>query len=186
MKWRFWNNRGMESTAELTHLKNQVDVIHNQMVEMDQQLQKLMRLQYKSGKGLEEKLDQLTLIVNDNQEKKPEVHSQAIERLIQQIDDMDMVYSNLTRASEWAELIKKWTSSLIESLSELGVHQCVQPGDLFDPARADAVETIPFEEGIIRSLKPFQIAEIYKRGFIDSSNKQIIRKAQVVTVKENR
>jgi molecular chaperone GrpE (heat shock protein) len=183
MRWRFWDKKEIELPAEFTQLTNQVESIQNQMVEVDQQLQKMARLQYKNGKSLEEKVDVLTKTVKENQEKTPIVNSKVIHRIIGQIDDLDIVCSNLPNESEWAELVKKWTSSLVESLSDLGVHQTLQPGDLFDPSRADAVETISYEEGLTQSLKPFQIAAIYKRDFTDS-NQQMLRKAQVVTVRE--
>jgi molecular chaperone GrpE (heat shock protein) len=183
MNWSFWKNKEIAHATEFNDMKSQMSSIQEQVSLLDQQLQKLTRLEYKTGKSLEGKIEDVTLIIKEQQEKSASLDYQVIDRLIQQIDEMDMVYASLSSEPQWSELIEKWTTSLVDSLATFGIHQCIQAGEMFDPTLAEAVKTISSQEGNSQLLVPYQIVEVFRRGFI-GSNKQIIRKAQVVTVEE--
>ncbi|WP_179298905.1 nucleotide exchange factor GrpE [Evansella halocellulosilytica] len=182
MKWPFLKREEKENSfsEEFDHMKLQLSSMVDRVTELDQNLQKFMRLQYKTGKSLEGDLKKVTTIIKDQQEEKNiPSNDQAIHNLINQIDDMDMIYEQLSIDSQWRETLINWTSQTLHTLSVLGVTECIQRGEKFDPRFAEAIKTISPQE----HTEPNEIIAIYKRAFAESNGK-IIRKGQVVTVKE--
>lgn len=163
---------------ELQNVSKQAKSMELKLIEVEQQLQKSTRLQYKTGKILEEKLDKMAV---SERNESSSVTASTIMKLIQQIDDMDVVYGNLKHDHQLKELIKKWTDSLIATLGELGVYDSVRLGDTFDPAFAEAIETVDLSD----HYRPFEIVKVYTRTFVNGQG-SLIRKGQVLTVKEEK
>lgn len=180
MNWRFFKKQEDPLAEELHHLKLQLTSMADKIVDVDQQLQKLTRLQYKTGKSLEEELKSVTDHFQNQTEKNASPSSErVIASLMQQLDDMDMIYAGLSIESQWRNPLTKWTTSTLNTLSDLGIDEYVYQGKIFDSRFTEAVKTVPLQEG----FQPHEIIEVYKRGFVDSSG-NVIRKGQVITVKE--
>ncbi|SDJ24954.1 nucleotide exchange factor GrpE [Natribacillus halophilus] len=181
MKWKFWEKEN-KLDADVSELKQQTDQLQEHLTGIGEQLQKQTRLQYKTSKNTEEKLNALTEMMEKQEQASASAHNMGIiQQLIRQIDDMDMVNAQLIDDPSWEALLKKWSEALLQMISELGVKECIQNGEMFDPKRAEAIETIsPSEHAAI----PYEIVKIHQRGFSDA-NGDIIRKAQVTTIKEN-
>lgn len=161
-------------------MRGQWATTEKRLDELEQQIQKATRLQYKTGKNLDDKLDRLSSAIKEQQEANNYHNAERIvKNLIGQIDDMDIVLGNLQEGDQWEELIKRWIDTTLSTLRELGVQDTVHLGEQFDPRLAEAIETVPTSE----YLQPLQIARVYKRTFINEKG-IIIRKGQVATVKE--
>lgn len=184
INWRFWEKEKHEKNEEIAALKTQLDAADEKANELTEQLQKLTRLQYKTGKNLEEKIDQLSELVSAQTTVSSGLLEPAAFKIIEKIDEMDLVYVNLAAESEWKPLIINWTRSLAEILqADFALVESIQPGDWFDPALSEAADTISPQDAKANGYEPLQIVEVYKRGYVNTDNK-LIRKAQVCTVKE--
>ncbi|MUV37102.1 hypothetical protein JNUCC1_00908 [Lentibacillus sp. JNUCC-1] len=166
---------------EINALKQQSHTTEDKLTSLEQHMQKLTRLQYKTSKSMEDKLDHLVAKQTKQQSKTSDhtTQHQLVSHLISQIDDMDMVYNQLSNDPQWAGLLEKWIESSLKTLATIGITETIQIGNTFDPSRAEAVETIP----PTGQHQPFEISAIHKRGFAYADG-SIYRKAQVTTVKE--
>ncbi|GGJ87761.1 hypothetical protein GCM10007063_07750 [Lentibacillus kapialis] len=169
---------------EVGQIKQQSAVTEKKLENIEQQLQKLTRLQYKTGKTTEDKLDSVTTILDKQRTSMADNSSEkhVIENVISQIDDMDIVYNRLSNDSQWSGLLGQWIGALIQTLEVIGIHEIIHEGEIFDPTRAEAVESVPMEN---HQLQPYEITMVHKRGFAWKSGR-IIRKAHVTTVKEDK
>ncbi|MFD1362067.1 nucleotide exchange factor GrpE [Lentibacillus salinarum] len=168
-------------SQEISQIKQQTTATEEKLRDIEQQLQKLTRLQYKTGKSTEDKLDHLTTMLDTertNMATDNDSQKRVIESLISQIDDMDIVYNRLADDTQWSGLVRKWLQSLLQTLEDLGITEIIHEGDMFDPTRAEAVESIPLDS----NHQLYEITTVHKRGFA-FTNGRIIRKAHVTTVK---
>lgn len=181
MNWPFFKSKGDPLKEELHHVKTQLSSLCEQMTEYEKSMQKLLRMQFKNGKNIEDKMIAITSMLGDKQKNTTPFPSVklAVDKLIQQMDDMDMIDENLPTDSQWKQTIQNWQSRTLHALSDLGVEECVKPGGTFDPRYAEAIETVaPLEH-----QKSNEITSVYKRAFINPHG-EIIRKGQVITVWE--
>ncbi|MED3648601.1 nucleotide exchange factor GrpE [Halalkalibacterium halodurans] len=182
MKFMFWKKEESLLIQELREAREQFSSMEEKLSDMDKQIQKATRLQYKTGKNIEGKLGDIGSLLDARKETGTvPLSDAAIEKLIRQVDDMDLVHAGLAEDTQWAELLIKWKDSLLSLLAEAGVRDSVRPGDMFDPALAEAVEAVELAE----PHRPFEVFRVYKRTFTNSSG-EVIRKGQVATVKEER
>ncbi|MDG5789390.1 nucleotide exchange factor GrpE [Evansella sp. AB-P1] len=182
MKFPFFKKQDHSLKMELQELRGQFSTTGKRLEELEQQLQKATRLQYKTGKSLDDKLGKVYSSIQEQQQtNKAQNIDRVVENLINQIDDMDIVLGNLQEDHQWGELVKKWIDSTISALHELGIQDPIKIGDLFDPRLAEAIDTVPISDS--GQIRPLAIAIIYKRTFINEKG-ELIRKGQVATVKE--
>ncbi|QQK74952.1 nucleotide exchange factor GrpE [Salicibibacter cibarius] len=182
MNWKFWEKEKEHPlNADMNQLKQQSEQMQEQIANIENQVQKLTRLQYKTGKNTEEQLNTLSETMERTKQASGESDKEIIPQLIRQIDDMDMVSAQLKNDPNWQALIQKWSERLLHTLADLGVKESIHHGDMFDPKRTEAIEAVLPPEP---QARPYQIVHIHQRGFYDKDG-TIIRKAQVTTVKED-
>jgi molecular chaperone GrpE (heat shock protein) len=187
MNWRFWEKRKASEegfTAE---------DLHKELDEITEQITKLTRLQYKTSKKTEDKMDKLTETVTaleqrEDLSKQFYGHRQnlLIQHQIRFLDDMDHVFAGLQEHQQtWYDLLRRWSERVIESLHELEVYELDVLGKNFDPAWMEALKTVPKESLHAGDVVPYQVVDVIKRGFVRKDG-TLLRKAQVITVEEEK
>lgn len=208
VRW-FWK-RNQESSPELEaiqQLKEQNSFFEEQYKILSEQVTKLSRLQYKTSKDTQEKMDQLQESIkifiekqeNDNEDKVQRLYrmeakiNEMVQSLIHWLDDLDVVCSRLTGEEQeaWSRILRQWSVDILAQLKGLGIHELQVLGTSFDPTLAEAMATIPKKEATMKyngisalELTPYQIVEVLQRGF-KWENGSLLRKAQVITLEKD-
>ncbi|ABO51618.1 hypothetical protein Dred_3116 [Desulforamulus reducens MI-1] len=209
MSWKFWAKEKKENNEavleqvfeQINRLGAQVSGYNEQVVEIGAQVQKVARLQYKTGQNLQGKLEELATAVGNLQNRQAAYDAEAAqlnkrqqqinyltEQLINWLDDIDLVCARLSEGQElWKQLMEQWAGQLITALQQLGIRELDLLGSSFNPQWADAIGTIHRSSATVGTQShgevPYEVAEIVKRGFI-YGNGQLLRKAQVITYRE--
>jgi molecular chaperone GrpE (heat shock protein) len=182
----------------LAHHSNRID-------ELEKQMSRTARIQYKSSQQLTEVISQIderttglleitafnqknTLIIDRLQQR---LDSMA-EALINCLDDIDMLLhsTGLQVDSNWRLLLEKWAEQILQALSEAGVIERKLAGQSFDPRWAEAIDTIErsieVKSGIVNVTKsvPYEVAEVVRRCFVRADG-SILRKGQVITYQDD-
>lgn len=189
MNW-FFGRKKKEKNAQLEQLQDDITTMNDQMKDMAEQVTKLTRVQFKSTKKMEEKLDgavadqnkQETLLTeNQHYEKQQAFISQ---QLMQLLDELDHVASGIhNREQSWYDLLAKWSQTLTQSLEAVGMYEVNVFGKSFDPKAAESIRTVEKNTLAATPIVAYQVVEVLQRGYVTKDG-QLIRKAKVVTVKE--
>lgn len=191
----FWNKKKEQQRAsELGHLQEGITSINEQMASVTENVTKLTRLQFKTSKTIEGKIDSLEaklstqqqydalLIQNQQYEKQ---HDFLVQNTLHSLDGIDHVLSGISENEQiWSNLLGQWSHELVTSLDKVGVHQLDVLGKSFNPEVSESIKVVAKDSLDIAPTVPYQIMEVLKRGFADT-NGQLIRKAHVITVKED-
>lgn len=192
---------------QVTPLNQQVTGSLEQITELSDQIRKLGRLQYKSGQDVQGKLEGLSSGLDAVQQWQ---HAQTIDKsylanLEQQIgqvcelllvwlDDLDLLATSIRNQKQegWLKLLRTWTIQVLQALQIHGISEMQLVGTSFDPALAESIGTVvrqsirtdDLKEETDNSFKPYEIAEVVKRGFIYQDG-SLLRKAHVITYQED-
>ena len=216
MRWLFGNDGEQEKTAlaiqqltlELQNNQEQIAQIssylhdkENQEKELQEQLNKLTRLQYKTGQDLQWKWEELLRGLDSIQTWQREFaertqkidllsrqNDQLLNVLVAHLDEIDLALAILRSDGEaWADLLRKWAERILTALREVGIYEIDLLGKSFNPHLAEGVGVIERERAKAAEHSagtvPYEVAQVTKRGFLDSAG-QVLRKAQVLTYKE--
>lgn len=200
MNWRFWTKKGKSGC--------QVDIVQlrEQLTQIGEHVHKVARIQYKTGQDVQNKLERLSMGMDalqqwqdahDVDRARLNMLESQIEHiaasLIHWLDDIDSVSSRLQGEGQdtWRQLLHQWTGEILAALAENGIRELDALGRSFDPRWAEAISTearppelvYTSDGGKVRSLVPYQVMEVVKRGFINSDGR-LLRKAQVITLRE--
>jgi molecular chaperone GrpE (heat shock protein) len=187
MDWRFWKKE--KNSAELDaieKMRGELVDVRGELSEVHGQMAKLMRLQYKTGKKTEEKIDGLKIAMDVQHEERIEGYKQQqknfIEDYISLLDEFDRVASGLTEDQlMWHQLFRQWSGRIILRLREAGIREMDVLDKPFDAKVSEGVKTVPLAALEKEGAFPYQVITVLKRGFIDA-DERLIRKAQVITV----
>ncbi len=183
---------------QLAHHGNRID-------ELEKQMSRIARIQYKSSQQLTKVISQIderttglleittinqknTLIIDRLQQR---LESMA-EVLIDCLDDIDMLLhsTSLQVDSNWRLLLEKWAEQILQALSEVGVIERKLAGQSFDPCWAEAIDTIErsvtFKPGMTDFTKsvPYEVAEVVRRCFVRTDG-STLRKGLVITYQDD-
>jgi len=203
MNWLFWKK---DRHDDLAAMKEEIAKIREAAVEglprwdeLNGQLTKIMRLQYKAGQETQVKLEQLSNGMTKVQEwqseygvKTERLHALTQQReyllevLLLQLDEIDMACAGINDKEDntWQPLFTQWAQRIITALSEMGIYEVDLVGKTFDPQIAEGVDSMPRMPGMKNSV-PYEVAEVVKRGFVTIDG-QVLRKAEVITFQEER
>lgn len=133
--------------------------------------------------SINQKVEQL-LALNGKKEKQLQNIAQGV---IEFLDSIDQVAQGLSKQDfAWAPIIKHWQKQQLQMLANLNIYEMSLRGEIFNAQKAVALKTVNPAEVINfnhNEIKPYQIVDVIKRGFVDRNN-NVIRKAQVITVRE--
>ncbi|MCJ7843530.1 nucleotide exchange factor GrpE [Lederbergia sp. NSJ-179] len=194
MNWKFWKSRKpSDQDIRLEQMSESITDLREQVDSTNEQMKKLIRLQFKSSKGMEDnfaKMHQLFQHQLEQDQWKQQVgeyeHKQnrTIQQLINLLDEFDRVADGLNEDQEaWRRLLAEWSQSLLDCLQAIGCYEVDVKGKSFDPSLSESMETVKKEEIPYQVMAPYQVVSVLKRGFTDQHG-NMIRKSQVVTVKE--
>ena len=207
MRW-FWkdNKKSSPELESIQQLKEQNGLLEKQFQALSEQMTKLSRLQYKTSKDIQGKVDGLQGSI-DSLIKRQEEDEKAIQRrmiqaeatlvemthsLIRWLDDLDLVSSRMMGENQvaWKKLMQQWSEQILEQLESLGVSELQVLGSSFEPTLSEAIAPISKKEAEVkykdipvRADIPYQIVEVTRRGFI-WKNGTLLRKAQVITLEK--
>jgi len=215
MNWLFWRKDPLDTILDdrlnqleetVQQIKEMTAQVNHTLVENSQwqedcsgQLMKLTRLQYKSNQETQRKLEQVIeglLTVKQCQETygDSEKHSEKLTRqhqsvlnvLLGQLDDFDRICAGFTGVEKdaWQPFFTEWVQKIINALAEIGIYEIDVIGKVFDPRIAEGVGIMLRSPEAIAPVA-YEVAEVVKRGFINSEG-QLLRKAQVITYKEGK
>lgn len=215
LNWQFWRKdkkdlleqalqqldevkQGLESLAE------QASGNSEQMLEIVSTINKLARVQYKTGQDVQGRLGELSSAAEGIRQWQA-AHEVDVAKLnllgrridylaeviISWLDDIDLILDRLEAQDTWRPLLDQWAAQLREALSKTGIYELQLLGCSFEPQLAEAIGTVsPSQSGLPRAGDtsagpnvPYEIVKIVKRGFV-AGDGRLIRKAQVITVKE--
>ncbi|MBW8351337.1 nucleotide exchange factor GrpE [Bacillus sp. IITD106] len=200
MRW-FWKKRE-EPSPELEAIQQvleQNNLLVEQYRELAEQVTRLSRLQYKTSKDLQGKVNEIYDSIQKQEQESSNKELRIIRAetkleelayfLIDWLDDLDLLYSNFTTndQEEWKSIIKKWINQILVQLEGLGINELQVIGSTFDPTLAESLGTISKKEAemkykeIVSQDIPYQVVEVLKRGFI-WKNGTLLRKAHVITL----
>ncbi|HEY3424275.1 MAG TPA: nucleotide exchange factor GrpE [Negativicutes bacterium] len=212
MNWLFWKNDKQNALAyTMSQLTGQLLAINaniaevsersadslQQQQELNGQLAKLMRMQYKSGHETQVKLEQLQQEVTKMQQWQTKYDSETengdtlrrqqehlLTVLFCQLDELDTARSGLNDKENisWQSLLSQWAQKIVASLAQIGIYELDIMGKTFEPQIAEGVGTIPRMPGTDANI-PYEVAEIVSRGFVNSEG-YLLRKARVITYME--
>ncbi|MEW6663167.1 MAG: nucleotide exchange factor GrpE [Bacillota bacterium] len=174
-----------------------------QVAEIEAVLNKLARVQYKTGQDIQGKLDRLTAtteamrqwqaaheIDKDRLESLERQVAYLVETLIAWLDDIDLVLSRLQGERQtWGALLEQWATQLVRALAATGIRELDLLGRSFQPQWAEAIGAVnrsglpAAEDGRTREYVPYEVLQVIKRGFATEDGR-LLRKAQVITLKE--
>lgn len=194
MDWKFWKKKE-EEPSRMGQLQEELATIHTQLDKVTDQVTKLTRVQFKSNKNIEEKMDDFAQALSDiNSQHDAVTESQrfkeqqefTMDKLIRLLDEMDHVSSGIKENERtWYDLLDQWSQSILQSLEQMNIVQLNVIGKSFNPKNAESVKTVSKDLLTIAPMAPYQVMEVLQRGYITSGG-QLIRKAKVVTVKEEK
>lgn len=206
MKW-FWKDN-KKSSPELDAIKKlteQNNQLQEQNIQLAEQVTKLSRVQYKTGKYIQTKIDDLCdMIIKKEEEGYSDLQGQLMQVqaqleeiiyfLIQRLDELDLISAHSVDSEQqvWLDMVKQWTKQILQQLARLGVLELQVLHTSFDPTIAESIGTISLQDAKLKYQNaklqvgmPYQIVEVSKRGFVLEKG-NLLRKAQVITIeKEN-
>lgn len=189
MNWQFWNKKEKEP-SQIERLQEELSTVNAQLKNVSEQVTKLTRVQFKSSKNIEEKLNNIgstlaaqnELVTENNRYKKQQ--DQFMQNMIRLLDELDHVSSGIKGSDQvWYELLGQWSRSIEKNLKGIGVYQLDIIGKIFNPEVAESMKTVSKDTFASTPVVPYQVVEVINRGYITESG-QLIRKAKVVTVRE--
>lgn len=208
VRW-FWkeNRKSSPELEAIQQLKEQNSIFEEQYKILSEQVTKLSRLQYKTSKDIQEKIDGLHETIgfiikkqeDDNEDQERRIFqmeaktNEILQSLIHWLDDLDMLCTRLTGEEQeaWSRILRQWSVDILAQLKGLGIHELQVLGTSFDPTLAEAMATIPKKEATMKyngistlELTPYQIVEVLQRGF-KWENGSLLRKAQVITLEKD-
>lgn len=205
MNWKFWQKDDNKKILnQINKLTEKIDTIGDKIDELSTSKKKMDRLQYKQNQDLLKKSETLLQKIDrqgidqklaadlknkiDNYSLTTEKSSKKI---IEFIDEFDLIRRGLEKDEEnWTNLLKSWSSRMLEILEQNKIKQLNLKGQDFNPRLAEALTTVDPESAAEYSCKADtnwsnnQIVEVIKRGFKDKED-NLIRKALVVVCKED-
>lgn len=197
MNWKFWNNKKKQKDKDretIERLQEELSNVHGQLESVNEQVTKLTRMQFKSSKKTDEKLDgvvsalatqhsQQDLITENNRYKSRQ--DQFMQNMFRLLDELDHVSSGIKGSDQvWSELLDQWSLSIANSLKGIGVYQLDIIGKTFNPEVAESMKTVTRDSLTPHPVIPYQVVEILNRGYI-AQDGRVIRKARVITIKED-
>lgn len=212
VKWLFWQQDSpikselavQQLTDQVSQLTDRIGELRDSMAdnemkltELDGQLTKLTRLQFKSGQETQSKLEQLRQELAGERRWQAEYERLAdhndgllgqrrhiLEIIIQQLDEFDAVLAGLQAeaAGAWRPLLAQWIERSLTALATSGIQEITAAGKSFDPQTADGVGAIPRPSGS-DSAVPYEVAAVVRRGFMNQAG-EVIRKTQVIVYME--
>lgn len=192
MNWKFWKRKQAEQEAsQLTDLQAEMKNARTDMQQLSDQMKKMTRMQMKSTKQTEEKIDHLESVVSA-QNKERELYDIQKNReetikgnVIRLLDELDHVLSGINEADQsWNALLNQWSTLMVHSLEALDVYQLEVMGETFNPEVAEAIQTVPKDALPFSPEVAYQVITVINRGFVTGKG-ALIRKAKVVTIKED-
>jgi len=193
MKFQFWKKKEKEKEdPQIKELQEATTDIHTQMGNLSDQIKKLTRMQFKSSKNTEEKIDDLGSLLavqskqNDLIDRYEKQQDFFMENMIDLLDELDHVSSGIKEDDQaWQALLDQWSRTIEKNLREMGVFEQHVMGQTFNPETAESLKTVGKDTLNIRPEVPYQIIAVIKRGYV-SEKGRLIRKAKVVTVEEEK
>ena len=226
MRWNFWKKEEKQETcfsqlsAQLTVMsetmaKNASDMAESfeQLTELSTQVQKVARIQYKTGQDTSGKLEQLKASLDTVQQQQYDHKTAALKiqeleylitdtanSLIKWMDDIDLLTDRLAGKEQgnWQALLKQWSDQITLALQKIGIWEIDLLGHTFMPQYAEAIATINPNDLIgqknshnLHSLnnnqprKPYEVIKVIKRGYVFAGG-QLLRKGQVITLQEEK
>ncbi|MBE1556738.1 nucleotide exchange factor GrpE [Sporosarcina limicola] len=194
MSWKFWKVKEKNAVdVQIEYIRKDISSLDEKVEVTNEQIKRLTRLQFKSAKSMEEEFEEIKSSLQTQKEQAnliSQVDEYAnkqhhlIQHFIRLLDEMDHISAGLNDGQEaWRQLLEEWSRNLVRSLNEVGIHELDVLGEGFNPTVSEAMETVEIDSLDPTPRVPYQIVEVLKRGFVDDKE-NLIRKAQVVTVKE--
>ena len=225
MKWNFWKKAEKKQETCFSQLSAQLTVMSEnmaktaahmtenleQLAELSAQVQKVARIQYKTGQDTSGKLELLKVGL-DTVQKQQDIQRTDVARvheleymvtetantLIKWLDDIDMITDKLAgkEQANWQTLLQQWSDQIMLALQKIGVWEIDLLGHTFMPQYAEAIGTVTQNDlygqgnnlhSITNNLphEPYAIVKVIKRGYV-SAGGQLLRKAQVITLQEGK
>lgn len=201
MNWKFWHNSKADRLEEgFAELLEGMTGLNERMAGLEEQVGKLGRLQYKSGQESQGKLERLaeglqTVLRWQTEQEGHAAEARAAEDklfemaqpMIRLLDDLDRLVANLEGeavAEAWHPMLRQWSEQLLEGLRSAGIRELDVMGRSFDPRVAEAVHSLPREQGAGDSdaqRVAYEVVEVVRRGFALADG-TLLRKAHVVTI----
>lgn len=209
MNWKFWNQKECVQEKKLEELNEKLDQLLQEknekpfseleeaLKENAEQINRLSRLQYKTGQELLKKIapiyDTLGDLSNVCMTGKESIkiatlenrHHTLVLTLLQSIDAIDIILLNQKEkiSAEWEGFLSSIQQSELEGLQKTGIQEIHLIGSAFNSIFAESVDSIAFSqlENPRQDYLPYEIIGVLKRGFVNDEGK-VIRKAQVVTI----
>lgn len=202
-----------ELEVQVSKVDERMSKMDEQMRVTNELIQKQTRVQYRTSQQLLSEVVELNSKIDVlynrqefhalNMTKSKETQHKLQElgsRLIRWLDDIDHVRAGLATDAQdtWDILLDQWAEQLLAMLASIGIHELNLCGTVFDPNFAESCGTVAphqligneeeIEEEVEEadsnnSFAPYEIMEVIKRGYIYSDG-HILRKAQVITLKE--
>ncbi|OFV71662.1 nucleotide exchange factor GrpE [Acetobacterium wieringae] len=209
MNWKFWEQQkpleddrlgsisdGLKQLLAATN-GQQFEQLEMQIKENAEMINRLSRLQYKMGQELINKvtpiydnLGDVTLLCQKGQAAtelaiRENSNQMLVSTLIDSIDTIDGVMQNTCGniPDEWRTFLKTIQISELDGLARVGIRELELLGSSFNPIFAEAVEVRAIDQltGQNKAMRPYEVIEVLRRGFIDGEGK-VVRKAQVITL----
>jgi len=213
VNWKFWKqqkpleddrlDRISDGLKQLLTATNEqpFERLEMQIKENAELINRLSRLQYKMGQELINKVTPIYENLGDVTEfcQKGQAGTELairensnrmlVSTLIDSIDTIDGVMQN-TRENipdEWRAFLKTIQISELEGLARVGIRELELLGSSFNPIFAESVEVRAIDQlaGQNKAMRPYEVIEVLRRGFIDGEGR-VIRKAQVITLSSSK
>ncbi|OAT82353.1 nucleotide exchange factor GrpE [Desulfotomaculum copahuensis] len=214
MGWKFWgkNKKPIDVLAailpeQLQRMDKTLNALHDratrnndQLSEVAAQMNKIARMLYKTGQETHTGIKQLNTGLEALQQWQATHDIDAagfsllkhqvehlVAMLIRWLDDIDMIRNRLETDGQnhWRHLLEQWTEQILAALAETGIQEINILGSSFNPQLAEAIGAVemPPDEGQ-DVYPPYAVVEVVRRGYITSEGR-LLRKAQVITIKED-
>src|SRR5690625_2173602 len=149
MKFQFWKKKEKEKEdPQIKELQEATTDIHTQMGNLSDQIKKLTRMQFKSSKNTEEKIDDLGSLLavqskqNDLIDRYEKQQDFFMENMIDLLDELDHVSSGIKEDDQaWQALLDQWSRTIEKNLREMGVFEQHVMGQTFNPETAESLKT---------------------------------------------
>lgn len=209
MNWKFWEQQKPLEDDRLNSISDGLkqllaatngqpfEQLEMQIKENAEMINRLSRLQYKMGQELinkvtpiYENLGEVTEFCQKGQAVtelaiRENSNRMLVSTLIDSIDTIDGVMQNTCGniPDEWRTFLKTIQISELDGLARVGIRELELLGSSFNPIFAEAVEVRAIDQltGQNKAMRPYEVIEVLRRGFIDGEGK-VVRKAQVITL----
>ncbi|KAF5080008.1 hypothetical protein DSECCO2_123780 [anaerobic digester metagenome] len=209
MSWKFWKQDQPLQDDKLNSISDGLkqllaatngqpfEQLEMQIKENAEMINRLSRLQYKMGQELinkvtpiYENLGEVTEFCQKGQAVtelaiRENSNRMLVSTLIDSIDTIDGVMQNACGdiPDEWRTFLKTIQISELDGLARVGIRELELLGSSFNPIFAEAVEVRAIDQltGQNKAMRPYEVIEVLRRGFIDGEGK-VVRKAQVITL----